>query len=55
MPGCPGLVKDTRNHAAARIPSIALPPMQNDDPENKVWSGRFSEPVNELVKHFTRR
>ena len=27
--------------------------MQNDDPENKVWSGRFSEPVDELVKHFT--
>ncbi len=27
--------------------------MQTDDPDNNAWSGRFSEPVDELVKHFT--
>ena len=27
--------------------------MQTDDPDSNTWSGRFSEPVDELVKHYT--
>ena len=29
-------------------------PMQQDDKNPKAWSGRFSEPVSELVKRYTR-
>jgi argininosuccinate lyase len=36
------------------IDSLPLPtPMPADDPNSKTWSGRFSEPVDQLVKHFT--
>jgi argininosuccinate lyase len=42
-----------------RIVAIAAPPMQPNDkktsnPPDKAWSGRFSEPVDELVKRYTQ-
>jgi argininosuccinate lyase len=42
-----------------RIVAIAAPPMQPNDKKTppapaKAWSGRFSEPVDELVKRYTQ-
>ena len=40
-------------HAVRSIPRNTPHSMQDDDLSSKAWSGRFSEPVDELVKHYT--
>jgi len=40
-----------RPHALSRKPRVT--PMQDETSNDKTWSGRFSEPVDELVKHYT--